>query len=188
MRKEEILRKLLHLLALSIPFGILYLPKTLATVLMLSTTISLIAIEILRKKVTFMKNLFMKLFGSFLREKEIVCFTGATFLLISGSICSLVFKKNITFLCLSFIILGDAAAALVGMNFGRIRIGKKSLEGSLACAATCLAFWFLFPAGVPFAKGFTIAVATAILELLPVRIDDNLFVPIITGAILEIWI
>jgi dolichol kinase len=185
--KEEILRKLLHLFALGVPFGILYLPRKLAIVLMLSITIGSLAFEILRTRITFVNKLFTGIFGSFLRAEESARFTGATFLFISGSICLIFFEKNVAFIALSFMILGDAAAALIGMNFGKIRIGKKSLEGSLACAVTCIVFWFFFPAGMSFVKCVAIAVSTAILELLPLKINDNLFVPIVTGTILELW-
>ena len=36
-----------------------------------------------------------------------------------------------------FLVLGDMSAALIGISFGRIKIGKKSLEGTLAMFTTC---------------------------------------------------
>jgi len=99
---------------------------------------------------------------------------------------------------LTLFIVGDAAAAIVGIRFGRIKIGKKSLEGSIACFIVCIVlFYWAFPAipGILDAWGgratliSTVAVSTVItvFELIPLRfspsltINDNIAVPVIAG-------
>ncbi|MEW6042155.1 MAG: hypothetical protein AB1633_11605, partial [Elusimicrobiota bacterium] len=90
--------------------------------------------------------------------------TGSTALLLSSMVILFLFEsKEIGFLCLCSIILGDASAALIGKNFGRIKIGRKSLEGSLACFLMCLTIYFSFKPLLPSVsvqKGFLSAALT----------------------------
>lgn len=85
--------------------------------------------------------------------------------------------------------LADPLAAIVGIQWGRRRIAhNRSLEGSLAFFFTTLAIaatvlWQT--TGAPWTAiagaAVTIAVASAVCELLPVRIDDNLTIPLFVG-------
>jgi len=90
--------------------------------------------------------------------------------------------------------LGDAAAALVGKNFGRHRIlhprieGTKTMEGTQAMFATAglaIFFTFLIYAGHPWhvslAVALLVAPVCAIVELFSNRGMDTLTVPISTG-------
>jgi dolichol kinase len=85
--------------------------------------------------------------------------------------------------------IADPLAAVVGIRFGRHRIARnRSLEGSLAFfAATAIIAAALLDWGTE-ATAPAIAVAAlvvaalaALCELLPLRIDDNLTIPIIVG-------
>jgi dolichol kinase len=58
----------------------------------------------------------------------------------------------------------------------------------MACALTCMAFWAVFRVEIPWAYAFGGAFLTALLELLPLRVDDNLAVPVITGAALQLML
>ena len=90
-------------------------------------------------------------------------------------------------------------AALVGKAMGRIRIGKKTLEGAIACFLLCvvLAYW-VFPilpdflekwGGVfYFWQAACVALMISVLELFPVqtgkvRWNDNLYVPVVVTFI-----
>jgi dolichol kinase len=85
--------------------------------------------------------------------------------------------------------IADPAAAVVGIRWGSRRIAQnRSLEGSLAFfTATLLitATVFAYAAdGPPLAMAgaaCTIALAAAACECLPLRIDDNLTIPLFVG-------
>jgi len=208
LRKEEIARKLLHLFALLMPIGIFYLPRwsipeyVPAGVLAFLLSGSMI-VETLRFKVPAVQKIFFKLFGSMLREEESKRTTGSTYVIGAALLCAILFRENphISFMVLSLFILGDAIAAIVGLSMGRIKIGKKSLEGSLACFLLCIIlFYGVFPivpglldiwnGKLPFVLVLTTSFAITIFELIPLRItkkftiNDNLAVPVIAGYIM----
>lgn len=85
--------------------------------------------------------------------------------------------------------LADPLAALVGIRWGRRRIARnRTLEGSLAFFAVTLVAAVVVLAESTDAPGLTIAaaaltiaLASAVCELLPLRIDDNLTIPLFVG-------
>ena len=188
LTRNEILRKLLHLIALIIPFAILYLPRDIAIEVVIPMAATLLAVDLLRKRWNFLQKSFLKVAGKFLRSSEEKGITGSTSYLISGSICLLLFDPYIAYTAMTFMIVGDAAAAIVGMQFGRIRLASgKSLEGTAACVGACMLFWAFFPqTGIYTA--LAAALLTAGLELLPVeRFNDNIFVPVFCGLVLQVF-
>jgi dolichol kinase len=152
------------------------------------------------------QKLFFSTVGGMLRKEESKSLTGATWIFISAFLCALLFRDDphIAFMALSMFILGDAIAAVVGLSMGRIKIGKKSLEGALANFFLSLVLMtVVFPSlpqllsswnGVmPMAIAVVAALSTTLFELFPIRlgskvvINDNLIVPIITGFLIK-WL
>ena len=214
LSKEEITRKLLHLFALLMPVGIFYLPHEgfpwrvpyIVPVLILAFfVVGSVVVEMLRFRYRVVQKVFYFCFGHLLRREETAKVTGSTYVVGAALLCSLLFwnQRHISFMVLSLFILGDAIAAIVGLSIGRIKIGKKSLEGSLACFTLCMIlFYGVFPF-LPWlldtwsgTNGQYLAVALAsslsitIFELIPLRIapklviNDNLAVPVITGGVM----
>jgi dolichol kinase len=204
--REEIQRKLFHLIALLMPVGILYGPRWsfsplfMPIVLFVIFTVSMI-VEVFRFRNPFIKKLVLSAFGSMMRKEELCSkISGSTWVIGAAFLCSILFKghRSISFIALTLFIIGDAAAAIVGIRFGRIKIGNKSLEGSIACFIVCVVlFYGVFPVipGLLDAWGgrasliSIVAVSTVItvFELIPLRfsrsfaINDNIAVPVIAG-------
>ena len=188
VNSAEIKRKLLHLVALCIPFGIVWLPRATALAVFVPLAGAMVAGEKLRQKSRFLQNLFFRLFGAFVRPRESHRITGGTSFFIAGALCLVLFDQPVAYTAISFMIIGDAAAALVGMQFGRLRLSSgKSLEGTLGCICACMLFWAVFPR-VDFPLALAAAILTGLLELVPFQIDDNLIVPIICGLALQTWV
>ncbi|MCL2182211.1 MAG: hypothetical protein FWB85_01925 [Chitinispirillia bacterium] len=214
LTKEEITRKLLHLFALIMPAGLFYFPRWefypywLSAALLAFFVAGSIIVETLRFRVPAVQALFYKCFGHMLRTEEKGKVTGSTYVVGAALICSLIFwdepLRHISFMVLTMFILGDAAAALVGISIGRIKIGRKSLEGSLACFLLCMILFYalfphlphLLPLAWQASKANMLWIALAasfsitIFELVPLKItskltiNDNLAVPVITGLII----
>ena len=207
--KQEINRKLLHLLALLIPIGIFYIPNIPGSSSLIPITflafllLGSFVIETLRFRYESIQKIYFGCFGSMLRKEEKKITTGSTYFFGAAFICSILFydAPHISFMSLSLFILGAAGAALGGQSLGKIKIGKKTLEGSLACFFLCIAMFFLFPqipllldgwkGSVPMPIILITSFSIALLELVPLKItknliiNDNLAVPVIAGIMME---
>ncbi len=113
----------------------------------------------------------------------------ATFLILEDTLAFVVFSREVAVLCLLFVSVGDPAAALIGSRSRRARIWGKSLSGTLAFAATAGAVGVLtalHPA-VPLAWWMAAGVVVAALvELLPLPVDDNFTVPLAAGGVMAV--
>ena len=149
--------------------------------------------ELLRLTNQEVQRQFLTHFSSLLRTHEKQKITGTGYYLLSSLLSVLFFKKELAITCLSFLVLGDMFAAIIGTRFGRTKIlPNKSLEGSLACFAVCLVIGLfiarLFPEHLT-PQIVTIGAFTAtIVEMLPLGIDDNLTIPLISGLVMQILI
>ena len=146
-----------------------------------------VIVELLKWVSESFRELFFRFFAFILRRHERKgAITGATYYIIGTFLCIVIFDKNIAIVSIFFIVLGDTAAALVGKAWGRIKlIGRKSLEGSAACFIVCAVisvFW------IDPVIGITGAFVATLAELLPLRIDDNLTVPLVSGAVMQLMV
>lgn len=110
---------------------------------------------------------------------------------ISVLLTVLTFPKRAALIGIYALAVADPLAAIVGIRYGRRRIADdRSLEGSLVFfAATSLIAAFVLGWGsdvsmlaIAWAAG-TIGLAGAICEALPLRIDDNLTIPLCVGFV-----
>ena len=204
--REEVYRKLLHVLVVLLPVGVFYGPAIFftdrQTILFYTLFILLLSvgIEIARFRHSAFAKWYFDTFGSMLREEEKNKLTGATYVAVATFFCawlSLIDERMAASACMGLIlfILGDAAAALVGKSMGRIRIGDKTLEGALGCFLICLGLsFFAIPQLPDFVtkwggtvelwQAIVISVLVAFLELFPVKLEkiklnDNLYVPVL---------
>lgn len=104
------------------------------------------------------------------------------------------FPKSVAIASILTLGIGDPLSALIGIKFGKHHIVKeKTLEGSLAFFLSCF-FCILFPlllgTNNPSFSVFIVSLLTSLMvssfEMLPIKIDDNLTIPIFTAICL--WI
>lgn len=183
----ELLRKTTHLAGFFIPLIYIILDKTTMLFMVGSFVGIAVVVECLKWLSERFREIFNRFFETILRTHERKgAITGATFYLVGTFLCIVFFEKHIAIVSIFFIVLGDTAAALVGRAWGRIKlIGNKSLEGSASCFIVCAVisiFW------VDPVVGLTGAFVATLAELLPLRIDDNLTVPLISGAVMQVMV
>lgn len=181
----ELVRKGIHLFALVIPIGHCLVSFPVAVLGVAIPAAVAITIDLSRFHRWKLWDLVSSFLNPIIRDHEVKGgFTGASYILTTSTIVIVLFPKAIAVAAITFIIIGDIAAALVGRTWGRHRlIGRKTIEGSSACLVSLILVSFLIP-GLPTIVGITGAAIATITEALSGRIDDNLTVPIISGAMM----
>ncbi len=134
-RHKENIRKMFHLCGIIIPCMVLFFTQKNAIILLILILIpTLIAdynnFALILKKFKYL-NLILKLF----REEELIKgkLSGFSWLLLGILLTIPVFDKQLIALSIMVLVISDASAALIGKNFGRIKIcDPKTLEGTIA--------------------------------------------------------
>jgi len=148
-------------------------------------------IDFLRLKIKPIRNFFDRYLGKLFWEKERNTLTAATHYAVAAFLTVYFFDKWIAIAVLLFLAFGDTAAHVIGVRWGRNRIGskqsEKTIEGSFACIVICLSISFLLPQPDLFVL-FVGSVVASLVEFFPFGIDDNFTLPIISGAAMEIMV
>ena len=189
IHNSEFLRKLLHLSNLVIPFTYLFYfdSKVEALIILLPITSFAFLIEYLRINSISVKNIFDKYLFSMLRNHEKSGkYTGATWVFISSTLSIGIFPKDIAIISLIYMSIGDTAAGLIGRKFGRIKIYNKTLEGALAGFIVCLMVGLMIDLNLSKTLVAIGALSAAIIELMPISIDDNLRIPLFSGTVMYV--
>ncbi|MEO0110344.1 MAG: glycerol-3-phosphate acyltransferase [candidate division WOR-3 bacterium] len=129
-----------------------------------------------------MKRLFI-----LLKEKEARRVSSMTIFLLGSFLTFLLFENRIAVFAISFLIFGDFFAKIFGLAYGRHKFFNKTMEGTFAHFLGSLLFgYLLFTSGVALPIGliFLGAGIGTLVELLPLNVDDNLSVPLLSGSIL----
>ena len=189
IHNSEFLRKLLHLSNLVIPFTYLFYfdSKVEALIILLPITSFAFLIEYLRINSISVKNIFDKYLFSMLRNHEKSGkYTGATWVFISSTLSIGIFPKDIAIISLIYMSIGDTAAGLIGRKFGRIKIYNKTLEGALAGFIVCLIVGLMIDLNLSKTVVAIGALSAAIIEFMPISIDDNLRIPLFSGTVMYV--
>jgi dolichol kinase len=181
----EIRRKAIHIGCIFIP--LLYLVLDYAWMLWGTGVLLALAVvtEFLRMHIAAVGKTFKNYFGSLLRNEESRSITAATYLLLSIFLCILLFHKYIAIYTLIGFIAGDGMAGLIGRLYGVTPLFHKSLEGFLTCFITCLIIALIFPY-IPFGIKLTGVFLISVVEVVPMRTNDNIRVPLISGSLMEL--
>lgn len=197
--QAELGRKALHLGALVIPLGLLLLDDLAVLGLPLSVVILAplaalaLALDVARVHSASIREFLHRWFVWLMRPEEVpplggpVTFNGATMMCTSAAICAALFPAGIAAAALAMLMVGDGAAAIIGRQLGRHRWpgSPKSVEGSLAYAVTAFGIGLAVVAwpgsGLNVAVCAVGALTGAIVEALPIPVNDNLRVPLLTG-------
>ena len=181
-------RRVFHIVAGSLfPILALVLPQWIIILLAATGTGASIVLEISRRRSRRVNDWFTSRFSVLLKESESSQTLGSTYLLVATLLAFLLFDRDVAVLALLFLAVGDPLAALVGQRYGRARIRKKSVEGSLAfMAGAALVGWLLIAGGLDISLWVVMsgAAVAALVELLSLPPDDNITVPLVAGAVM----
>ncbi len=196
----EIIRKSTHMGALVVP-GTYYLLE-LSKVQMLSIMIPF-AILILFADVSRLRNwwfwrqeIIRKVLSPMVRSHEAKGdFTGASYILMSFCLTIALYEKSVAITAISFIIVGDTFAALIGRKIKSPKFYKnKSIAGSIGCyVGMAIVSMLVFYMGLAVPE-VTLpilllgAFVGTFFEAFSFGIDDNVTVPILSGLFMTLLI
>jgi len=187
----EIGRKLIHLSSATIPIVYWFTSREFALRAMIFLSVAALVVEALRYSRPGFRAFIDRWLGRVIREAEARTMTGATYVLLGGLLAVALFPKPIAITVLLFLSISDALASLIGIRFGRIRLWGKTLIGSLTFLISAVAIALFVLSEAPFV-GFVGALVATLAEAIPLKlagqkIDDNLTIPLIAGAVMT-WI
>lgn len=179
----EAARKSIHVVAsLGAAAVVWRLPPMAAAAVLAGAAALALAIEVIRLVSPTFGTTFRARLGPMLRPRESRRLTGATTLAIGYTMAALLLPGRAALAGILYTGVADAIAAVVGRRWGRHRYpGGKSIEGSAAFLVVAAAITVALgaePTGVA-----AVAVIVTAFEALTLRVDDNLYLPIVGAAV-----
>jgi dolichol kinase len=202
---HELARKALHVTSAVIPVAYAFWLPRRAVLLGLAALLAVaLVVEVGRLRTPRGRAWFTRVVGALLREHERDRWSGATWMLASYLLATLLFPRPAAVAAMLAVALGDAAAAVVGRWAGARRAARravhqgargsaqgsapraavprrKTLAGSAACAAATAA-GALAVAGLTPTASAAAALAAALAEYPDVFVDDNVRVALAAGS------
>ena len=181
---SEFSRKIFHLLNMVIPLiHVCFIEDRMGMLIFLSLMLIIcFFIEVLRTRYFILHKFFKKYLHFMMRDSEKEGeITGATWVFAGSLFTIMLIPKPFCIVALFFLAVGDTFAALVGMNYPFLKIGRKTLSGSVACFITCCIIGLLFSHGINTSTIMIGAFIATLTELSSMRINDNLSIPIFSG-------
>ena len=169
--------------------------ETMAAIL--GTVLAVVmGVEYARSRWEWVNSLAVKAMGPVMRDSEVNQLTGIPFYMASCLFSFLIFPRHVTVLAILYLAFGDPSSSFFGVLYGRNKIfPNKSLQGTLGGFTVCAIATFLylhfeaFPPGKVLLLSLIGGFSGAISELLPLNVDDNFAIPVVSGALmaLALW-
>lgn len=183
---KEIQRKVIHIATAAIPIAYYFgVSKDILLPVTIFLAAGFLLADILRLNFALARKYFLGVFSILLREGEKNRgLTGATYLFLGMCASIYLFPKEAAVPALLFVSLADPVAALVGKRFCGNVIFGKTIEGALGFYLTAAAVILIF---TDYSwLGLGVALLSAVIEFLPVPLNDNLSIPIVAGYLLMV--
>lgn len=195
-KRSEITRHIFHILCMtSIAFVAWYVEFDKAVTILSILVLILIPLDFLRKHVPILQFIARFFFGKMMRNYENNRLSGASYALLGGFICLIIFPKEVAAISILMFALGDPISNFVGTRYGKDKIlGNKTLQGTVTCFFICMmiSFFYISILGdISFERYIIISMLSgcigAITELVPIlKFNDNFTMPTLSGC--GIWI
>ena len=182
--KSEVARKAIHLSNAIIPLSYHYIfsNKIDMIIVLASFLIFCFFIEIYRKNSLLLSKIFSNWFEFMMRDKEKKGeITGATWVFVGALFTILLVPDPFNIISLLFLSFGDTFAAIIGIKFPYLKLGKKTLSGSIAGFFACLSIGLVIDIPIAFEIILLGAFMAMFIEILPLPVNDNVSIPIISG-------
>jgi dolichol kinase len=179
-------RKLYHLVGGLVLLSFYYLlGRDRALLFYAALFIVVLALDLMRLRMPAVNHFIFTRFRSFIRTSEEHKLTGTAPYVLGVGLTLYLYRTDLATLAICFLAFGDVAASTIGERYGRTKIGNKSLEGSIAFVVAAVTAGFLLSlTGISVMHGLILAgaIIAAGVELLPLPVNDNLVIPLVSGG------
>jgi glycerol-3-phosphate acyltransferase PlsY len=162
---------------------------TIGVILIGSVTLCFIFLDLSRFLSKQTQELLTVKVKAIFRKSEQRKFSSMTIFLISTFIMVFIFSQlmaiEIAIITLVFLVFGDLFAKIFGLAYGRHKIfNNKTLEGTLAYIGAIIVCCYILYTSIDIALPVLLvgAIAAPLAEALPLGMNDNFTVPIISGT------
>ena len=195
----HLLRKSFHIgggIIILIPLWYLRQPTEWMAAMMSMVLAGVLSVEYSRKTWPKANELALKVFGPVMRDSEADHVSGIPFYAASCLFAILIFPYNIKVIAIMHLVFGDPSSSFFGVLFGKDKLfPHKSLQGTLGGFLVCtiVTAFFLYQMEIATKTVLLMSMigglSGAIAELLPLKVDDNLSIPLVSGAfmLLAFW-
>lgn len=152
--------------------------RTLLLGLLGGLFVVVLVLDLVRLRTPRLNALFFRALPSLASSREAAGVASSTWYLLGVFLTYLLFPPTAAVPAILVLALADPAASVVGRTWGRARVGTGTVEGTVAFFLVAAALLWGFY-GV---RGLPVAVVVSLAEPLPLRLDDNLVVPLLTAA------
>lgn len=183
---KEVFRKSIHICSCFVPF-LLSLNRAVTLLLLTLAAALYCASEVCRMHGVEVP-LISRITRAAARRKDEDSFALGPVMLVLGIMCaSILYGARAARIGIYALAFGDGFASLAGKSFGKVKIPfmrGKTAAGSMACfIAVFLSSFFV---GQDAEASLVLSFAVMITEMLPLGDMDNLFIPIVAGALSEV--
>ncbi len=182
--KSEFARKAIHLSNAIIPLSYYFFsPDKIDMIIVLAAfLIFCFFIEIYRKNNYKLSTFFSNWFEFMMRDKEKKGeITGATWVFVGALFTILLVPDPFNVISLLFLSFGDTFAAIIGKKVPYIKLGRKTLSGSIAGFFACISVGLIIDIPITYEIIIFGAFMAMFIEVLPLPVNDNVSVPIFSG-------
>lgn len=154
------------------------------------------SVEYSRARWEWFNSIAIRVMGPVMRDTEVNQLTGIPFYMASCLFAFLIFPHHVTVLSIMYLAFGDPSSSFFGVLYGKNKIfPNKSLQGTLGGFIVCavVTLIYLVTQNIDPGKILVLSLlggfAGSVAELLPLNIDDNFAIPVVSGALmaLALW-
>lgn len=145
--------------------------------------VALFFLDLVRLTRPEVNRLFFKTFIVLASPREAKKVASSTWYALGALLALLLFPRFAAMAGILTLALGDPAASFIGRRYGRRKLGKGTLEGSVTFALVAFGVQALF---APFPVAAAGALVTTVVEVLPWGVDDNFSVPLVASGVLSL--
>ena len=159
------------------------IPTRTALLVLGTLLLALVVMDVLRLARPEVNRAFFRSFYLLASPREAGKLASSTWYVLGAITVLLLFPRETALAGILVLALADPAAGYVGRKWGKRRLGGGTMEGSAAFTLMAFAVLWVF---APWPMALVAALVTAVIEALPVPLDDNLSIPLVASGVLHL--